>query len=76
MLDELDTVTSRMGELEEMIEEETDGDRDGGRRDAMMKALSLGKPRADREDARRGVQDLERSFGAARQEGAAAAAGN
>ncbi|WP_311270502.1 hypothetical protein [Sphingobium sp. WCS2017Hpa-17] len=41
MLDELDVVTSRRGELEDMIVEATDGDDDDARRDAMMKALSL-----------------------------------
>jgi hypothetical protein len=41
MLDELDTVTSRRGELEDMIVEATDDDDDEARRDAMMKAVSL-----------------------------------
>lgn len=41
MLDELDTVTSHIGELEELIETETGGDRDDRRRAAMMKAVSL-----------------------------------
>lgn len=41
MLDELDTVTSHIGELEELIELETGGDRDDRRRAAMMKAVSL-----------------------------------
>ncbi len=42
MLDELDAVTSRRGELEDLIIAATDGDDDDSRRDAMMKALSLG----------------------------------
>lgn len=41
MLDELDIVTSRRGELEDMIIAATDDDDDDSRRDAMMKALSL-----------------------------------
>lgn len=41
MLDELDTVTAHVGELEDMIENETANDRDGRRRAAMMKAVSL-----------------------------------
>lgn len=41
MLDELDTVTSHIGELEELIELETGNDRDDRRRAAMMKAVSL-----------------------------------
>lgn len=41
MLDELDTVTSHIGELEELIELETHSDRDDRRRAAMMKAVSL-----------------------------------
>lgn len=41
MLDELDIVTSRRGELEDMIVAATDDDRDDSRRDAMMKAVSL-----------------------------------
>lgn len=41
MLDELDVVTSRRGELEDMIIEATDGDDEEARRDAMMKAVSL-----------------------------------
>jgi hypothetical protein len=41
MLDELDTVTAHIGELEDLIESETANDRDGRRRAAMMKAVSL-----------------------------------
>lgn len=41
MLDELDTVTSHIGELEELIELETHDDRDDRRRAAMLKAVSL-----------------------------------
>lgn len=41
MLDELDVVTSRRGELEDLIVEATEGDDDDARRDAMMKAVSL-----------------------------------
>lgn len=41
MLNELDIVTSRRGELEDMIIAATDEDDDDGRRDAMMRALSL-----------------------------------
>lgn len=41
MLDELDVVTSRRGELEDIIIAATDDDDDDSRRDAMMKALSL-----------------------------------
>jgi hypothetical protein len=41
MLDELDTVTSHIGEMEELIEIETGNDRDDRRRAAMMKAVSL-----------------------------------
>lgn len=46
MLDELDVVTSRRGELEDIIIAATDDDDDDSRRDAMMKALSL-RNRAD-----------------------------
>jgi transposase-like protein len=42
MLDELDVVTSRRGELEDMIEAATEnGDEDDDRRDAMERAVSL-----------------------------------
>lgn len=41
MLDELDVITSRRGELEDIIVDATDGDDDDSRRDAMMKAVSL-----------------------------------
>jgi len=41
MLDELDIVTSRRGELEDMIIEATDGDDEEARRDSMMRAVSL-----------------------------------
>jgi hypothetical protein len=41
MLDELDTTTAHVGELEDMIEDETSDDRDGKRRDAMLSAISL-----------------------------------
>ena len=41
MLDELDTVTSRRGELEDLIIEATDGDEDDSKRDALMRAVSL-----------------------------------
>ena len=41
MLDELDTVTSRRGELEDLIIGATDGDEDDAKRDALMKAISL-----------------------------------
>lgn len=41
MLDELDTITAYVGELEKLIEAETANDRDDRRRAAMMKAVSL-----------------------------------
>lgn len=41
MLDELDVVTSRRGELEDIIIEATDGDDDDAKRAAMMRAVSL-----------------------------------
>jgi len=41
MLDELDTVTSHIGELESLIDDETHDDRDDRRRAAMLKAVSL-----------------------------------
>ena len=41
MLDELDTITAHIGELEDLIECETAADRDDRRRAAMMKAVSL-----------------------------------
>lgn len=41
MLDELDVVTSRRGELEDLIEAATDGDDDDDRRVAMERAVSL-----------------------------------
>ncbi|WP_277969295.1 hypothetical protein [Sphingomonas echinoides] len=41
MLDELDATTAHIGELEEMIEDLTAGDRDGRRHDGMMSAISL-----------------------------------
>jgi len=41
MLDELDVTTSRVGEMEEIIDSDTAGDRDDRRRQAMLKAVSL-----------------------------------
>lgn len=41
MLDELDVITTRRGELEDMIIDATDGDEEDARRDAMMRAVSL-----------------------------------
>ena len=41
MLDELDVITSRRGELEDMIIDATDNDDEDARRDSMMKAVSL-----------------------------------
>lgn len=41
LLDELDATTTNVGELEEMISEETADDQSPKRRDAMMKAVSL-----------------------------------
>lgn len=41
MLDELGATTSRQGELEDMILEETAGEKDGRRRVAMMRAVDL-----------------------------------
>lgn len=41
MLDELRATTSRRGELEEMIVDETSGDKDGRRRRAMLRAVDL-----------------------------------
>lgn len=41
MLDELDATTSHLDELEELIEAETAGDKDGRRRAGMLKAISL-----------------------------------
>jgi hypothetical protein len=41
MLDELDVITSRRGELENMIIEATDGDDEDARRDGVMRAVSL-----------------------------------
>lgn len=41
MFDELDTITSQRGELEDLIIAATDGDDEDARRDAMMKAVSL-----------------------------------
>ena len=41
MLDELDVVTSRRGELEDMIEAATEDDEDDDRRVAMERAVSL-----------------------------------
>jgi len=41
LLDELDATTTHVGELEEMIEEETAGDQSSQRRNAMLKAVSL-----------------------------------
>lgn len=42
LLDELDASTTRVGELEAMIEEETRGDSNSTRRNSMMRAVSLG----------------------------------
>lgn len=42
MLDELDATTAHAGELEELIELETNDDRDSRRRDGMLSAISLG----------------------------------
>jgi len=41
MLDELDATTTHQGRLEEMIEDETSGDREARRRDGMLAAISL-----------------------------------
>lgn len=41
LLDELEAVTSHVGELERLIEVETADDKDGRRRAAMLKAISL-----------------------------------
>ena len=41
MLDELDATTTHQGELQDMIEVEAGGDRDGRRRDGMLGAISL-----------------------------------
>lgn len=41
MLDELDAVTSRRGELEDLIIDATEGDDEDARRDSMMRAVSL-----------------------------------
>lgn len=41
MLDELDATTSHVGEIEALIDAETAGDKDGRRRAAMLKAVSL-----------------------------------
>jgi hypothetical protein len=41
MMDELDTITSRRGELEDLIIEATDGDDDDAKRKSMMSAISL-----------------------------------
>ncbi|WLA80303.1 hypothetical protein [Bradyrhizobium elkanii] len=41
MLDELGATTSLRGELEELIIEETSGDKDGRRRQAMLRAVDL-----------------------------------
>lgn len=41
MLDELDVVTSRRGELEDLIIEATEGDEDDAKRDSLMRAVSL-----------------------------------
>ena len=41
MLDELDATTTHQGKLEEMIEDETSGDREARRRDVMLAAISL-----------------------------------
>lgn len=41
MLDELRATTSRRGELEELIIDETSGDQDGRRRKAMLRAVDL-----------------------------------
>lgn len=41
MLDELDVITSRRGELEDIIISATDDDDDDARRDALMKSISL-----------------------------------
>ncbi|WP_294390405.1 hypothetical protein [uncultured Sphingomonas sp.] len=42
LLDELDTVTTHQGELEDMILSETAGDENNRRRDGMLGAISLG----------------------------------
>ncbi|MBN9448275.1 MAG: hypothetical protein J0I67_15400 [Bosea sp.] len=41
LLDELDATTTHVGELEEMIEDETAGDKSPMRRNAMLKAVGL-----------------------------------
>lgn len=41
MLDELSAVTASIGELEELIYDDTEDDRDGRRRAALLKAVSL-----------------------------------
>jgi hypothetical protein len=42
LLDELDAVTTHVGEIEDLIADETAADRDTRRRDAMLKAVGLG----------------------------------
>ena len=42
MIDELDVVTSRSGELERLIEAETAEDRSSTRREGMLRAIGLG----------------------------------
>lgn len=41
LLDELDAVTAHLGEIQDLIEIETIGDKDSRRREAMLKAVSL-----------------------------------
>ena len=41
LLDELDSSTTHVGQLEELIMAETEGDRDGRRRAAMLRAVAL-----------------------------------
>lgn len=41
MLDELDVITTRRGELEDMIVDATEGDEEEARRESMMRAISL-----------------------------------
>lgn len=42
LLDELDAMTSHLGELEDMIIDETRGDKDSRKRNAMLRAISHG----------------------------------
>lgn len=78
MMSELDATTSRVGELDEMITAETEGDTDGRRRAALQRAVDLPTRSVVLKNLAAAIKTLvdakEPSAGAGKKEQAAAAA--